>query len=232
MAGPRELSSRQPCRHRSVVRIGEKVKNFFFFFDVKRHQKTISKRDSPFRETKSKTSLQNRRPDEQKRHGDVAIHEVYDSDDCEVHSDAIVISRASSNVILQRYVFINTGDSSNITIDVISSVSVHNNIYLICDIENVISDANFYYDVIYDASFKLDAFGKRDPHVSRLLMCCNDVESNPGPLTTTANDDNSSTGSNKSTKARQNAKERQSERERSTVSTLERLNKHERSLIR
>jgi len=41
----------------------------------------------------------------------------------------------------------------------------------------------------------------KDPFVRRRLMCCNDVESNPGPLTGAANDDNSSTGSSKSNKA-------------------------------
>ena len=82
-----------------------------------------------------------------------------------------------------------------------------------------------------------DSADLKDPFVSRLLMCCNDVESNPGPLTPAANDDNSSTGSSKSNKAKQNPKERQAERqaerERSTVgSTADRLSKYERSLIR
>jgi hypothetical protein len=45
-----------------------------------------------------------------------------------------------------------------------------------------------------------------DPFVSRLLLCCNDVESNPGPLA--SNDDNSSTGSNRSVKTKANPKDR------------------------
>ena len=91
-------------------------------------------------------------------------------------------------------------------------------------------------DGIFFGTRTCDAVDTNSPFVSRLLMCCNDVESNPGPLTATANDDNSSTGSSKSNKAKPTPKdrqaERQAERERSTVSAADRLSKYERSLIR
>jgi hypothetical protein len=81
-------------------------------------------------------------------------------------------------------------------------------------------------------------FGGTDPFVRRLLLCCNDVESNPGPLNNAAalaSDDNSSTGSNRSVKNRQvGQKDRQGglTTERSAASNAERLSKFERTLIR
>ena len=71
-----------------------------------------------------------------------------------------------------------------------------------------------------------------DPFVRLLLLCCNDVESNPGPLTNLASDDNSSTGSNRSTKKIVQKERPGAQNERSAASNAERLSKFERTLIR
>jgi hypothetical protein len=89
-------------------------------------------------------------------------------------------------------------------------------------------------------SFKIRQTAKdvvnTDPYVSRLLLCCKDVESNPGPLPNTlVSDDNSSTGSNRSVKKGPTNKERApgaGVAERSAAREADRISKFERTLIR
>ena len=93
------------------------------------------------------------------------------------------------------------------------------------------------------SSFKIRQTGKdivnSDPYVSRLLLCCKDVESNPGPLPNAlVSDDNSSTGSNRSVKTRPATKERApgasavAAAERVAAREADRISKFERTLIR
>ena len=93
------------------------------------------------------------------------------------------------------------------------------------------------------SSFKIRQTAKNivnsDPYVSRLLLCCKDVESNPGPLPNAlVSDDNSSTGSNRSVKTRPATKERApgasavAAAERVALREADRISKFERTLIR